>query len=217
MAVTNIKQSAENAALTLNHVALAKHKGVNAPHPLVTQLRFARSEFARCLDGLSDKDARHRIMPMNCISWMVGHLAAQEQYYFVFFPQGEVPHPQLNKLVGFGHPASTPPLAEMWQIWHDITRAADAFLDALTTEQLLMHLEQEIDGFEGSLFGTASKKVLAQSSVRSSESVGTRMLRTIYHYFFHTGEAHAIRQQLGHPDLPYFVGDMEAAVYQGHP
>ena len=47
-------------------------------HPLVTQLRFARSEFVRCLEGVSDEDARHRIMPMNCISWMVGHLAAQD-------------------------------------------------------------------------------------------------------------------------------------------
>jgi hypothetical protein len=186
------------------------------PHPLVTQLRFARSEFVRCLEGISDEDARHRIMPMNCISWMVGHLAAQEQYYFVFFPQGEVPHPQLNKLVGFGHPASTPPLADMWQVWHDITEAADTYLDTLTTEQLLTHLEQDISTFEDALFGTVSKKILAQSSVRSGESVGTRMLRTTYHYFFHTGEAHAIRQQLGHPDLPYFVGDMEAAVYQSH-
>ena len=43
-------------------------------HPLVTQLRFARSEFVRCLEGVSDEDARSRIMPMNCISWMVGHL-----------------------------------------------------------------------------------------------------------------------------------------------
>jgi len=42
------------------------------PHSLVTQLRFARSEFVRCLEGISDEDARHRIMPMNCISWMVG-------------------------------------------------------------------------------------------------------------------------------------------------
>jgi uncharacterized damage-inducible protein DinB len=188
-------------------------KEKNMPHPLVTQLRFARSEFVRCLEGISDEDARHRIMPMNCISWMVGHLAAQEQYYFTYFPQGKVPHPQLNKLVGFGHPASTPPLADMWQAWHDITKSADTFLDTLTAEQLLTHLEQEINGFEESLFGMVSKKVLAQSSIRSGESVGTRMLRTIYHYFFHTGEAHAIRQQLGHPDLPYFVGDMEAAVY----
>ena len=29
-------------------------------HPLVTQLRFARSEFLRCLDGVSSEDAVHR-------------------------------------------------------------------------------------------------------------------------------------------------------------
>ncbi len=112
-------------------------------HPLVTQLRFARSEFVRCLEGVSDEDARQRIMPMNCISWMVGHLAAQEQYHFVFFSGEKVPHPQLNKLVGFGQPATTPPLDEMWQAWHDITAAADPFLDTLDTEHLQIHLVQE--------------------------------------------------------------------------
>jgi len=182
-------------------------------HPLVTQLRFARSEFVRCLEGVSDKDARHRIMPMNCISWMVGHLAAQEQYYFVFFSEGKVPHPQLNKSVGFGQPATTPPLADMWQVWNDITAATDSFLDSITTEDLRTHLEQEPKALEDSLFGTASeevlKKILARGSVRSRENVGTMLLRTTYHYFFHTGEAHAVRQQLGHPDLPFFVrGDM---------
>lgn len=177
-------------------------------HPLVKQLRFARSEFARCLEGISDEDSRKRLLPMNCMSWMVGHLAAQEQYYFVFFPQGSVPHPQLNQLVGFGHPATTPPLDEMWQVWNDITAVADKFLETLTEEQLDIYLEQDIKGFEASLFGMVSKKVLEQESVSSGESVGTRILRTTYHYFFHTGEAHAIRQQLGHPDLPYFVGGM---------
>ena len=39
------------------------------------------------------------------------------------------------------------------------------------------------------------------------------LLRNIYHYWFHMGEAHAIRQLLGHPDLPQFVGDMSEAVY----
>ncbi len=181
-------------------------------HPLVTQLRFARSEFSRCLEGISDEDARHRIMPMNCISWMVGHMAAQEQYYFIYFPQGKVPHPQLNKLVGFGHPATTPHLDEMMQVWHEITAAADPFLDTLTAEQLEIYPEQKTKGFEDSLFGMLSKddmaEVLAEGSVSSSESFGTRILRTTYHYFFHTGEAHAVRQQLGHPDLPYFVGGM---------
>jgi len=73
-------------------------------------------------------------------------------------------------------------------------------------------LEQDPKALEDSLFGTASedalKKIIAEKSVRNGENTGTRILRTTYHYFFHTGEAHAVRQQLGHPNLPYFVGDM---------
>jgi hypothetical protein len=38
---------------------------------------------------------------------------------------------------------------------------------------------------------------------------GNLMLRTIYHYWFHTGENAAIRQQLGHANLPDFVGDLD--------
>jgi hypothetical protein len=34
-------------------------------HFLVDQLRFSRRELVRCLDGISDEDARQRIMPMN--------------------------------------------------------------------------------------------------------------------------------------------------------
>ncbi len=52
-------------------------------HPLVLQLRFTRSEFKRGLDGLSDADARRRLEPMNCISWNIGHLAWQEQRYWL--------------------------------------------------------------------------------------------------------------------------------------
>jgi hypothetical protein len=185
-------------------------EGRHMTHPLITQLRFARSEFLRCLAGVSDEDARHRIMPMNCISWMVGHLAAQEQDYFIFFPQGKVPHPQLNTSFGFGQPAITPPLTDMWQAWHDITAAADPFLDTLTTEQLQTYLKQDVTSVKDALFvfDQINVKMLAQKSVQSGENIGTRILRVTYHYFFHTGEAHAIRQQLGHPDLPYFVGDM---------
>jgi uncharacterized damage-inducible protein DinB len=163
-------------------------------HPLVTQLRFARSEFQRCLEGLSDEDARTRLAPMNCISWMIGHLANQEHFYWVFLAQEKAVAPGLNDLVGFGKPASTPPLDEMWQTWQLVTTAADPFLDTLTTVQLDTFFQ---------LRGKAMR-----------ESVGTMMLRNIYHYWFHTGEAHAVRQQLGHTDLPQFVGNMAAAVYR---
>ena len=33
-------------------------------NPLVKQLRFARSEFKRCLEGISDEDSRKRILPI---------------------------------------------------------------------------------------------------------------------------------------------------------
>jgi len=58
-------------------------------HPLVTQLRFTRSEFVRGLEGVSDAEARRRFEPMNCIGWIVGHLANQENRYWVMYAQGE--------------------------------------------------------------------------------------------------------------------------------
>ena len=39
-------------------------------HPLVTQLYFARSEFVRCLEGVSAADAVRRLPPLNYLSWM---------------------------------------------------------------------------------------------------------------------------------------------------
>ena len=163
-------------------------------HPLVTQLRFARSEFLRCLEGVPAEDGIRRLEPMNCISWIVGHLASQEQYYWVIAGQGKVVAPGLYELVGFGQPASTPPLDDMWATWRTVTKAADQFLDTLTAEQLQTHLEVEGE--------------------RMRESIGTMLYRNTYHYWFHTGEAHAIRQMLGHGELPQFVGSMSAALYR---
>ena len=76
------------------------------PHPLALQLRFTRSEFQRGLAGLTNDDARRRFMPMNCISWYVGHLANQEQAYWVFLAQEKVVVKGLNDLVGFGNSQS---------------------------------------------------------------------------------------------------------------
>ena len=163
-------------------------------HPLVTQLHFTRSEFLRCLDGVSAEDALRRLEPMNCISWIIGHLASQEHTYWVLIAQGLNLAPSLNDLVGFGRPASTPPLDEMWATWRTITAAADEFLDTLTTEKLQTHLQWKGQPWR--------------------ESIGTMLLRNCHHYWYHLGESHAIRQMLGHPDLPQFVGDMSDARYQ---
>jgi len=101
------------------------------PHPLITQLHFSRSEFKRALEGLSDDDARKRIGVMNCISWNIGHLAAQEQRYWLTCMQGETFIPELENKYGYGSPASTPMLDEVWSVWKEITQACDNYLNSL--------------------------------------------------------------------------------------
>ncbi len=159
-------------------------------HPLVEQVRFVRSEFVRALDGVTDEEARQRFGSMNCISWMIGHLADQEQRYWLQLAGGEIVVPGLNDLVGYGKPASTPPLEEMWVAWRRVTNATDPYLEALKIPDLLSFYE-----FNG---------------VKRDESVGTLLLRVMGHYWFHMGESLAIRQMLGHTNLPQFVGDIGA-------
>jgi hypothetical protein len=168
-------------------------KVVYMVHPLVTQLWFARSEFTRCLDGVSAQEAIRRLEPMNCISWIVGHLASQEHYLWCELAQGVDLAPGLHAQVGYGRPASTPAWEEMWQLWHKITAAADDYLTTITAETLSTHL--------------------VRGAETRPEDVGTTLLRNIYHYWFHTGEAHAVRQMLGHTDLPQFVGGMSKVAY----
>ena len=94
-------------------------------HPLVTQLRFTRSEFLRAVKGVSDEDARKRVLPMNCISWNIGHLAWQEQRYFLYYGQGQILLRDIDKNFANGAPASTPSLEEVLSAWKKISAAAD--------------------------------------------------------------------------------------------
>ena len=163
-------------------------------HPLVTQLRFARASFVICLEGVSSPEARKRINDMNCLSWTIGHLANQEHGYWVQVAQGKTLLPHLNDLVGYGKPASTPALEEMWSAWHLVTAEADRYLETVTSEILEGYFSVE---------GT-----------QLSESIGTKLLRNIYHYWYHIGEVHTIRELLGHTGLPEYVGDMSLATYR---
>ena len=159
-------------------------------HPLITQVRFTRSEFMRGLVGVTDEEARQHFGPMNCISWIIGHLAWQEQLYWLTRAQGQILVPELNELTANGAPQSTPPLDDMWQAWHTILKACDPYLESLTTETL-------------TTFPIVNGKP-------HRESIGTMLLRMTYHYWYHLGESQAIRQMLGHTDLPSFVGAIGA-------
>ncbi len=85
-------------------------------------------------------------------------------------------------------------LGEMWAAWRKVTAAADEYLDTLTPEILQGYLLRD------------GKPV--------DENTGTLLMRNIYHYWYHTGEASAVRQMLGHTNLPEFVGDFSKAAYR---
>lgn len=160
------------------------------PHPLVDQLRFARSEFMRGLEGLSEEDATRRLMPANCISWNVGHLSWQEQRYFLQGAQGKVILPDIGEQFAYGAPARTPALADVLSAWSEITAACDPWLDSVTTETLQQPMPRRD--------GTSSRFIF-----------GSLLLRTTYHYWYHNGENMGIRQAIGHTGLPDFVGDID--------
>jgi hypothetical protein len=159
------------------------------PHPLVSQLRFTRSEFMRSVKGVSEENACQRLLPMNCLSWNVGHLAWQEQRYFLYYGQGELLLPEIDKAFAYGAPASTPTLKEVVAAWKTITKAADPWLDKLTSASLQEHV--------------------VRNGKPSAYIFGNLLQRVIYHYWYHIGENMAIRQMLGHGQLAQYVGDID--------
>lgn len=158
-------------------------------HPLVTQLRFTRAQFRRGIEGVTAEEAARRFEPMNPIAWMVGHLAWHEQLLWLDRAQNRIVAPELTQC-GFGAPPSSPPIADMWAAWRAVTEGADPYLDVLTPGLLLTHYERD--------------------RRRPPEGIGTSLLRLTYHYWFHLGESQAVRQLLGHRDLPTFVGEIGA-------
>ncbi len=158
-------------------------------HPLVLQLRFTRTEFLRGIKGITEKEASKRFLPMNCISWNIGHLAWQEQRYFLSFGQGLTPFPEIAKNFAYGSPASTPSLKEMLSAWQTIIKAADPWLDTLTSQML--------------------EENVISNGKKIQYKYGNLLQRVIYHYWYHLGENMAIRQNLGHKKLPQFVGSID--------
>ena len=79
------------------------------PHPLVDHLRFTRLEFKRALSRINEEDASKRLLPMNSISWNVGHLAWQEQKFFCGMEQTKCFSPKSTAFSAMAaQPALTP-------------------------------------------------------------------------------------------------------------
>jgi hypothetical protein len=144
----------------------------------------------RGLRGVTEEAAARHFGPMNSISWIVGHLTWQEQRYLLHRPQGIMLREDIQTEFAFGAPMSTPSLKEMLAAWRRITKAAEPFLDQLTTKKLLVDLPL--------------------NGKKSGQTQGSAIRRLTYHYWYHIGEIQAIRQQLRERNLPVYVGAIEA-------
>jgi uncharacterized damage-inducible protein DinB len=163
--------------------------GFALAHPLVLQLRFTRSEFSRALSNISEEDAKKRVLPLNCISWTVGHLAWQEQRYFLFYPNGKYLIQEIQDNYRNGAPSSTPSLSEMLKAWTLITNETEGWIESMTTEKL--------------------QEMVIRDGKATDLMYGNLLQRVIYHYWYHTGENMAVRRILGHTGLGQFVGDID--------
>ena len=160
-------------------------------HTLVQMYNITRKEFERNLNGLTDEDARKRIEPMNCISWIIGHVANQQHTFFVDWPQGKEGDARYRDF-GYGSPASQPPLEGVMTLWRDACDEADVWLQAATSDIL---------------------QVRSQPTSPEGENGGTLLVRCIFHTWCHLGEISSIRQILGHRP-PEFVS-MYGWAYDG--
>jgi hypothetical protein len=151
-------------------------------HTLVDMLDISRKEFTRNLKGMTDEDARKRIEPMNCISWIIAHVANQHYGIYVTWAQGKE-HDKRYLPYGFGSPASQPPLEEAMTLWNDACHEADVWLQTATEEDM---------------------KTLPVTTSPESENMGALTVRCIFHTWCHLGEISSIRQVLGHKP-PQFV------------
>ena len=154
-------------------------------------MEITRKEFERNLNGLTDEDARKRIEPMNCISWIIGHVANQQHTFFVDWPQGKEGDARYRDF-GYGSPASQPPLEGVMTLWRDACDEADVWLQAATSDSL---------------------QVRSQPTSPERENGGALLVRCIFHTWCHLGEISSIRQILGHRP-PEFVS-MYGWAYDG--
>ena len=164
--------------------------------------RFALSEFERGLEGLTEEEARTRITKadgseMNAITWIVSHIVGHWLAVASYAKGGELPW-HLVRFVGPAADPTPPPLGEALKLLRDAKASIDWLTDA-----------------DDSLFSTTREE--HPFSTQGQDNIGIALIYAAFHTWFHTGEINAIRQMLGHAEIP-FVGEMLGKLeWQGVP
>ena len=164
------------------------------PHNLVWQIRKARDEWRIIFDGVSDEDGDRRLGRMNSLGWMMAHMAWHEQLIYMLLT-GKLIAPELNDLAAYGGAATTPRLSEVKELWEKVTPVVDEYLATLTVNDLL-------------------GRISFPNGDPIPENLGAILQRVNNHYFFHIGEASAIRQLLEHTRFPEVMSDFNSVTYR---
>jgi hypothetical protein len=151
-----------------------------------------RNELRRALEGISVADMGKRVAGINSVVWIVGHLAWQEQRYWL---ERRGLALVSAELVDYGSgktiPAHMDSFDTLFASWQEVTESSDEWLWSLQTDDLRHKLPGDPEG----------------------ENIGSKLMRVIGHYYLHIGQITAVRKILGY-SVPQFVGSQEGALFE---
>lgn len=163
-------------------------------HPLVTQLTFTREEFRRLWADVDSTEGERVLSPFNSLSFIVAHVATHEHSLWLQRAQKRTLPSALLRLRAGAEPEA-PPWDAATDIWAQVTAESAAYLETLTD-------------------ATLDARFARDAQRPAGAAIGHHLMRLIYHYWFHIGEMHGIRQALGHKGIPEFVGPVEQTRYR---
>ena len=174
------------------------------PHELA---QFALFEFERGLEGLSEEDAQRRLdkadgTQMNAISWTVGHIAWQWTNLSTraarALPENADadPYAELSRRVYRFRSAtddpSPPSLAEALALFQEMKTTLGwlEVADPRVMTAVPSHPDYAL---------TPERNHIASRH----ETIGTATIRNTYHTLIDVGDTIAVREILGHPEIPF--------------
>lgn len=153
------------------------------PPRLVRLLWDAYDEVERVAGALPTPGQGRAIGRLNAGSWIVAHVAQQQEAYWCTGAQGLEPDEWLAGLdVGFGSEPSVPDYAESLAAFGRVRARAIPYLRSLR--------DGDLDSIMESSRGSGG-----------APTVGDLLVRSVGHLFVHTGELATIASLVGAPDM----------------
>jgi hypothetical protein len=144
-------------------------------HALIGQFLLTNDQVNKYYFDLSDDDIKAVFKPINCIGWLIGHMALGN-YQFLFKNIGNV-IPEDAKLYGNGQPHSTPDKNFILNMWEDSADNLKKWIINVSDDDLINNMTGKMK----------DEKV----------NLGTDLSRMMFHTWNHLGEIASVRQLLG--------------------